>query len=167
MKTLTAEQALGRLQDFCARAEMSTGEALDKLRRWGVAGRSAEEVVQRLVDERFIDDERFARAFVRDRYRYQRWGRKKIAQYLRLKGVDRDYIADALAEEIDSEVYEEGLTAILRAKFRQLPESDDEYTICNKLLRFAAGRGFEPSLIMRLIENGALDDADDSAQADR
>lgn len=166
MKILTPEQALAKLQDLCARAEVSTGEALEKLRRWGVTGHRAEQVVQSLVDSRFIDDGRFARAFVRDRYLYSRWGRLKISQALRLKRVDREYIDEALDEEIDQQVYEANLVALLRAKLRQLPDSDDEYAICGKLMRFAAGRGFEPSLIMRVVESGALGDDSDVAPTD-
>lgn len=160
MKNFTPEQALTRLQELCARAEICTGEALDKLRRWGVTGRRAEQVVQSLVDDRFIDDERFARAFVRDRYRHSRWGRLKIAQALRLKRVDREYIDAALDEEIDQELYEQILSELLRAKLQQLPADDDDYAVCGKLCRFAAGRGYEPSVVMRLVADGMLADQD-------
>ncbi|MDE5959059.1 MAG: RecX family transcriptional regulator, partial [Muribaculaceae bacterium] len=100
------------------------------------------------------------------RYLYSRWGRLKISQALRLKRVDREYIDEALDEEIDQQVYEANLLALLRAKLRQLPDSDDEYAICGKLMRFAAGRGFEPSLIMRVVESGALGDDSDVAPTD-
>lgn len=150
---LTPAQALARLQDLCARAEISTGEALDKLRRMGITGRRADDVVQELVDTRFIDDERFARAFVRDKYRYSRWGRIKIRQALRLKRVDREYIDVALDEEIDSEVYEANLAALLQAKLRQLPDDADPRANAAKLMRFAAGRGFEPGLIVSTLRH--------------
>lgn len=158
---LTPKQALARLQDYCSRAEMSTGEALDKLRRWGIGRQNAITIVQHLVDDRFIDDERFARAFVRDKSEYSRWGRLKIRQALRLKQVDAEYIDQALEEEIDPERYMRILSELLRAKYRQLPDGEDPYTSSAKLIRFAAGRGFEPSLIMQLIRNGALDPDED------
>lgn len=169
MTPITPAKALARLQDLCARAEISTGEALDKLRRWGIGGARAVEVVQRLVDDRFIDDERFARAFVRDKYLYSRWGRIKIRQALRLKRVPADYIDAALEEEIDPETYAAGLAGLLRAKLRSLSADDDAYTISGKLLRFAAGRGFEPALVMSVIREGVLDDVaedDDYVEAD-
>lgn len=159
IKQLTPEQALNRLRDYCSRAEISTGEALEKLRKWGIAGRRADDIVQTLVDERFIDDERFARAFVRDKFAYSRWGRIKIRQTLRLKKVDSEYINAAIDEEIDDDAYFETLARLLRAKYAQIADrEEDERALVMKLLRFAAGRGFEPGLVMRLVREGALDE---------
>lgn len=160
MKQLNPKQALNRLRDYCSRAEMCTGEALEKLRKWGIAGQQAGSVVQTLVDERFIDDERFARAFVRDKFAYSRWGRIKIRQALRLKKVHSEYIDEAIAEEIAPDEYSTTLAKLLRAKYAQIADrEDDERALVMKLLRFAAGRGFEPGLAMRLVREGALEDS--------
>jgi len=128
---------------------------MEKLRRWGIAGHKAETIVQHLVDTRFIDDSRYARAFVSDKYRYARWGRIKIIQALRLKRIDRDLIDEALAEEIDDETYIANLCALLRAKCRTIgmAETEPDHIARQKLIRFAAGRGYEPSLIMELVRD--------------
>lgn len=151
MKQLTPQQAKARLEEKCALSEQSTGEALDALRRWGIGGHTAFEIVQSLVDRRFIDDERFARAFVRDRLRHGRWGRIKIRQALRLKKVDAEFIALALSEEIDPEEYSDTIVSLARAKLRQLPAGLADHDLMQRLVRFLAGRGFEPGEIMSTI----------------
>lgn len=146
----TPGEAYSRLADRCAMTEISTGEALEKLRRMGLRGPRAEAIVQRLVDERFIDDERFARAWVRDRFGLARWGRRKIRESLILKRVDSAIIRQALEEEIDPEAYYENLADALRSKARGMSEplTREERM---KLARFAASRGYEPDLIMEMI----------------
>lgn len=151
-KELTPEQALVKLEEQCAMAEICTGEAMEKLRRWGIDSRTAHEMVQGLIDRRFIDDERYARAFVRDRVRHSRWGRIKIAQALKLKQLECDVIDTALAEEVDADEYAATLASLLRAKARTLPQPLD-FATRQKLMRFAAGRGFEPGLIMELMRD--------------
>lgn len=149
-KQLTPNEAYMRLADRCAMAEVSTGEALEKLRQWGIGRNESHTVVQRLVDERFIDDERFARAYVRDRVNNARWGVNKIRASLRLKGIDSELIGIAIDEELDEETYFENLASALRSKGRTMPSplSRDDYA---RLARFAAARGYEPSLIAEML----------------
>lgn len=143
-------------------AEICTGEAMEKLRRWGISARTAHAMVQGLIDRRFIDDERYAHAFVRDRVRHSRWGRIKIVQALRLKQIERDVIDTAVDEEIDPEEYATILAGLLRAKARTL-QGPIDFAARQKLMRFAAGRGFEPGLIMELMrdEDAWMGDAAD------
>lgn len=149
-KTLTIKEAYARLADRCAMAEVSSGEALEKLKGWGISGPDAYGVVQRLIDERFIDDERFARAFVRDRVNNARWGVNKIRLALQQKGIDADIAAVALAEELDEETYFGNLAAALRSKGAKMPSplSREDYA---RLVRFALGRGYEPGLVSEMI----------------
>lgn len=149
-KQLTPAEALGRLMDRCAIAEVCSGEAVEKLRAWGITGREADALVQKLVDTRFIDDERYARAFVRSGVNHSGWGRLKIRNALRLKRIDSELIDLALAEEIDEQAYYENLAAALRSKARSMPGrlSAEQRAA---LMRFAAGRGYEPSLIMEML----------------
>lgn len=147
---LTPEQAYMRLADRCAMAEVSTGEALDKLRGWGITGSGAYDIVQRLVDGRFIDDERFARAFVRDRVSNSRWGVNKIRAALHQKGIDSQLINLAVAEELDEETYFANLAAALRSKGSKMPSplNLDDYA---RLARFALGRGYESGLVSEML----------------
>ena len=149
-KTLTPVQALEKLLDTCALSEICTGEALERLARWGVTGKEAVEIVRKLIAGRYIDDERFARAYVRDRINHARWGRIKIRQSMRLKRLDSELIDRALAEEVDEDVYFANLAAALRQKAANMPEYLDQDCRA-KLLRFAAQRGYEPGLIMEML----------------
>lgn len=147
--TLTEQEAYAKLADLCATAEYSSGEALQRLRQWGQPTAVAHAIVQRLIDERFIDDSRFARAYVRSKVSIARWGRIKIRQALALKGIDRETITTAL-EEIDLDLYHSNLADALRAKARTMPQVlEREHR--DKLLRFAASRGYEPALIMEML----------------
>lgn len=74
-KTITPEQARQRIEHLCAKAERCTYEMSRKLLGWGIEERKAREIIDNLVDQRFIDDSRYAKAFVRDKYRFQHWGR--------------------------------------------------------------------------------------------
>ena len=73
-RTKTPEQSLQSLMRMCARSERSSGDALRLMKRWGVADEDARKVLQRLQNERFIDDSRFAEAFVRDKINLSGWG---------------------------------------------------------------------------------------------
>ena len=81
-KPITEQEALQKLSALCARAEHSSGEMLEKMRRWQLSEDAHERVLDRLIDEKFVDDERFARLFVREKIRFDRWGRRKIEQAL-------------------------------------------------------------------------------------
>lgn len=149
-KELTADEARARLMDLCSCGEYSSGEALERLRKWGITGSEAVRIVQWLIDGRFIDDERFARAFVRSKVAYSGWGRVKIRAAMVQKGIERELIDLALDEEIDEQTYYANLADALRSKARTMPEVLDSECRA-KLLRFAAGRGYEPGLIMEML----------------
>lgn len=148
-KEVKPEQALVRLEELCARSEHSTGELRTKLRQWRIAPADAEEIIESLTARRFVDDSRFARAFVRDKYRFARWGRRKIAMALKQKRIDSDTIDEAL-EEINQEEYTAVLRTLLKAKAAHMdrPLSYDDRV---KLFRFAVARGFETQLVSSLL----------------
>jgi len=148
-KTVTPQQALVRLEELCARAEHSSGEMRQKLRRWCIAPTDADKIVESLVSRRFIDDSRFADAYVRDKVEYGGWGRRKIALGLYQKGVARDIISDAL-DRIDPEHYESRLREIIDRKRRSTADADT-YDGRTRIFRHAASRGFEPDLIAKIL----------------
>lgn len=147
-KQLTPENAQVRLEALCARAEHCTYEMMTKLRGWGITGATAEKIVDHLVDNRFVDDLRFAKSFVRDRYRFSGYGRRKIALSLMAKRVPRDIIDEAM-EEIDDEVYFDNLRHFIGRKASSLDLS--RYEDRNKLYRYALSRGYESDLAARAI----------------
>lgn len=113
-KPLAPEKALIRLEELCARSEHCTYELEQKLRNWGIVKDDAEAIIYSLQRRRFVDDARFAASFVRDRYRYGRYGRIRIRMLLRTKRIDSDVIEEAL-EEIDDDEYAAILAKLIEA----------------------------------------------------
>ena len=97
MKEVTEQGAYLQLAQLCARAEHCQYELIEKMRRWEMSDEAQARVMQRLVSERYVDDERYARAFVRDKIRYNKWGRRKVEQALGMKHIDDDIRSRALS----------------------------------------------------------------------
>lgn len=142
--------AFSQLAARCSTAELCIADIRSKLERMELTDEERDAIVQRLLDEHFIDEGRYARAFVSDKFRFARWGRIKIRQALRLKGIAAADINEAL-QTIDDDAYRQTLIELLAAKRRTLKASSP-YEANGKLIRFAAGRGFEPSLICQFID---------------
>lgn len=154
-KPTTAAQALERLEELCARAEHCQSEMRDKLRTWGIPSSDAEKVMESLKRHKFVDDARYARAYVHDKFAYSKWGRRKIAQGLMAKRIDREVISEALAE-IDADDYSEALIGLLRSKLRVDSTLLDSYEGRTRLYRFALQRGFESPVISAALKSPAL-----------
>lgn len=148
-KPLTPEAAQIRAEELCARAEHCSGEIREKLLKWGIFPSDAERIVASMIKTRFIDDARFARAYVRDKIEFSRWGKRKVALGLYQKRVARDIINEALAE-FDEEKYRDALRCAIASKKRTIAEPET-YEGRTKLFRFAASRGFEPDLIASVL----------------
>ena len=88
-KPMSEEQALARLTALCASAEHCTGEMIDKMTKWGISEKTQARIMEHLVKNKYIDDERYCRAFVHDKMEYNHWGRRKIEQALYVKHVDK------------------------------------------------------------------------------
>ena len=149
---ITEQEALLKLSALCARAEHSSGEMLEKMRRWQLPDDARERVLDRLIDEQFVDDERFARLFVREKIRFDHWGRRKIEQALYLKGVDSS-ISRRVLDEVDDEAYVAELKKLLATKRRSV-KAENDYELRQKLTKYALGRGFGYEVI-RLCIDGA------------
>ena len=114
-RQLTYESALARAASLCSRGEHAEAEMRRKLRQWGAETGDADRVVEWLVDNGFIDNSRYAHAFVYDKSRFDLWGRVKIRHQLRLNGVAGDVVEEAMAE-IDEDEYVANLRTLLAAK---------------------------------------------------
>lgn len=141
-RTKTAEQALQSLMRECARSERSSGDALRLMKRWGVSDEDAQKVLARLLSERFIDDSRYAEAFVRDKLNLSGWGAYKIKSALRAKGVSKEIIDEVAAQMIEAVDMCERLEEIMVRRLRTLKYSSP-YDAKTKLIRFAASRGYD------------------------
>lgn len=149
-KPITEQEALQKLSALCARAEHSSGEMLEKMRRWQLSEDARERVLDRLIDEKFVDDERFARLFVREKIRFDRWGRRKIEQALYQKGVASD-ISRRVLNEVDDEAYVAELKKLIAAKRRSV-QAESDYEMRAKLTKYALGRGFGYEVIRQCID---------------
>lgn len=134
----------------CARKEYCRSELLRKLLEKGLRRTEADAVLVRLESKGFVDERRYARAFVHDKTLFDRWGRLKTRQALRLKGIAEDIAEEALGQ-IDPAAYRDTLMRLLREKRRTLAAATP-YELRGKLLRFAAGRGYEPQLIFDVLD---------------
>lgn len=150
-RIVTPEVAQVRLETMCARAEHCTYELREKLWRWQVRGDDADAIINKLIAARYVDDKRFARAFVNDKVRFARWGRRKISQALSLKRIPRDIIKEEL-EAIDAEVYMANLEHILRVKSAAIADPCT-YDGRTRLYRYGISRGFESDLVARVIKS--------------
>lgn len=148
-KEMRPEAALIRLEELCARSEQCEYEIRRKLASWQIAPDDADTIVRSLMRRRFVDDSRYAAAFVRDKYRFTGWGRRRIEQALKQKRISSDTICEAL-EEIDEEEYRRIITSLVRRKAAALGGVAD-YETRVKLLRFGVARGFEVPLVSEII----------------
>ena len=158
MKEVTEQGAYLQLAQLCARAEHCQYELIEKMRRWEMSDEAQARVMQRLVSERYVDDERYARAFVRDKIRYNKWGRRKVEQALWMKHIDDD-IRSRVLSEVDDEEYLSVLRPLLKQKRRSIKAASD-YELNQKLVKFALGRGFTLDIIRQCID-GDVDEVDE------
>lgn len=154
-KPMKPEAATLRLEDLCARSEQCSSDLRRKLSGWGISSSDSDSIMRHLSENRFVDDSRFARAFVRDRYRFAGWGRRKIISGLYAKRIAKGMIDDAMAE-IDVRQYASIAFKAIAARLRQLPEDMDPRDKRMRLMRFAAGRGYEVALIIKILESERL-----------
>lgn len=159
MKEVTEQGAFLQLAQLCARSEHCQHDMLEKMRHWEMSDEAQARVMQRLVSEHYVDDERYARAFVRDKIRYNKWGRRKVEQALWQKRIDDDIRQQVLREVADEE-YLSVLRPLLKQK-RRSTKAENDYELNQKLVRFALGRGFTYDIIRQCLDvNEEVDDED-------
>jgi regulatory protein len=155
-KYLTKAQALKKLQRYCAYQDRCHSEVRSKLIELGVYGDTLEEVMAELIVDRFLDEERFARSYVRGKFRLKKWGRIRIKQELRLRKISA-YCTKKGLEEIEEEEYLACLRAILEKKIKDYARKDDDFTAHQKAAVYANGRGYEYSLIWEILREIRVD----------
>ena len=160
-KDMTEQEAYLQLAALCAQAEHCQQEMRDKMRRWELDETVQNRIIDRLIKERYIDDERYARAFVKDKIRYNKWGRRKVQQALWQKHIDVD-IQQRVLDEIDEIEYLDILRPLLKQKRKSI-KAESDYELNQKLVRFALGRGFGFDIIRQCLNVDDIDieDIDD------
>ena len=160
-KEMTEQEAYLQLAALCAQAEHCQQEMRDKMRRWGLDETVQNRIIDRLIKERYVDDERYARAFVKDKIRYNKWGRRKVQQALWMKRIDAD-IQQRVLDEIDEKEYLDVLRPLLKQKRKSI-KAESDYELNQKLLRFALSRGFGFDIIRQCLDVGEEDYSEDMA----
>lgn len=149
MQTLDKQQVLQKLTAICAQGEHCIHEMREKMNRWEVDEDIQVSIIEYLVNEHFINEERYCRAYIHDKMEYNGWGRKKIEQGLWLKHIPKD-ISNSAFEEIDDELWVEKLRPLIAQK-RKSTKGRNEYEINQKLIRFACQRGFSISEAIKCV----------------
>jgi len=142
------EQALKKLQHYCAYQDRCHYEVRSKLLDLGVYGDTLEEVIADLVKDNFLNEERFARSYARGKFRMKKWGRQKITSNLKMKKISAYCIRKAMTE-IDEFEYEETLKEII---MKRMGEKEDwDYALFQKTGQYVLSRGYESSLVWPMI----------------
>ena len=144
------KEALNKAAALCSAAERCEWDVREKLRAWEMSNGEADKVIAQLRKENFLNESRFAAFFVKDKFRFNKWGRIKIAYALKMKHIGSDAIQAAM-QVIDDEEYVAMLRETLQSKQKGLKYRDE----CDrraKLVRFAQSRGFEYEVIMESLK---------------
>lgn len=152
-REMTAPIALARVAALCSHSEQAESDIRQKLRRWGISHSDEEAIINRLLSENYINAQRYARAFVHDKFQFNGWGRIKISTQMRAKGIDAGTIAEALST-IGEQEYMERLRAVIASRY---PADASSMPFAERrkaqaaVLRLAMSRGFEPALAIKAL----------------
>ena len=148
-KVLTVEQALIRIQKYCAYQERSQQEVRNKLFNWGLHRDEVESMIVDLISDNFLKEERFALAFTGGKFRMKKWGRIKIKMALQEKRVSEPLIKKALSEIAEKD-YIKTLKEVIRLK-EKVTKEKNSFKRKHKIATYAIQRGFEPELVWSLL----------------
>ena len=150
-KPLTPDLVLDKMAKYCAYQERCVKEVRDKLKTFDIAEEDKTKILDYLLDNRFANDERYAKAFVRGKVNQSGWGINKIRFHLIQKGIDKDIIDEALGQT-DEEAYRQRLIEILKTKAKTV-KADSDFEKKRKLAAYAMQKGFEGSLVWETLKD--------------
>lgn len=142
-------EAYSKMAQLCSRSEQCSVDIRKKMVAYEIMDELVEEIISKLKTEKFLDDERYVKAYVSDKFRLNKWGKIKIRHYLKTKGLSDNLIEVGL-NEINEEQYKKVLIATLKEKAKKV-KSDNKYEKTGQIIRFAQSRGFEPEIIHRYL----------------
>lgn len=148
-KPLTPDQVLDKMAKYCAYQERCVKDVRDKLKTFDIPVEEKTKIIDYLLDNRFVNDERFAKSFVRGKVNQSGWGTNKIRFHLIQKGIAKEIIDEALSQT-DEEVYRQRLIDILKTKAKTVKAATD-FEKKRKLAAYAMQKGFEGSLVWEVI----------------
>lgn len=146
-----AEQAMAKITRFCATRERAPLEVEKKLFKWGLNSQQVEEIMLRLTDENYLDEQRFARAYCHDKFQFNHWGKIKIRYGIKQYQLSDECIAQGLSH-ISEEEYLKTASELVNRKWKSLDKEDNPYVRKQKTINFIIRKGFEPDIIYPLID---------------
>lgn len=149
-KVYTIQQGFVKAAKFCAYQERTQAEVKQRLYDYGLWGDDADQVIAKLIEENFINEERFARTYAGSKFRLKHWGRVKIEYALKQKGLS-PYCIKAGLEEITDEDYEATLRQLLKKKIPQI-KAENDFIRKKKLANYALSKGYENTWIWQIIK---------------
>jgi Uncharacterized protein conserved in bacteria len=141
--------ALSKAMAICSRQELCSEDIQNKLLSWGTGNNDAGKIIEILQNENFINESRYAAAFVRDKFKYNKWGKVKIAAHLKSKRIASDIITNAL-DSIDHDQYINLLRGLIE-NHKKTVRAKNQYDLKAKLLRYGLSKGFEGNLLYDIL----------------
>jgi regulatory protein len=148
--TLTPEQALQKARHYCGYQERCHAEVKEKLYSFGLYKKDVEAAISTLIEENYLNEERFAIQFAGGRFRMKQWGRVKIRYELKQKQVGDYCIKKALAA-IDEEDYAKTLEKLAAGKWETLKDETNDYVRRHKVQEYLQQKGYETDLVAGVI----------------
>ena len=146
----TYDKALAKLQSYCAYQERCHKEVRQKLLDLGIYGDDLDEIIATLIEDNFLNEQRYAIAFAGGKFRVKQWGKYRITRALKQNNISAYCIKKAIESEIEYEDYIATLDAIIEKRNRLLKEKNP-FRRRQKIAQYALDKGFESSLIWERI----------------
>ena len=150
VKTYTVDEALKKLENYCAYQDRCHKEVQDKLKEMRMIPQAIDHIIYQLIQDKFLDEERFARSFARGKFRTKKWGKTRIVRELKLREITKYNINLALTE-IEETEYLKTFEKLVKKRLKQLKTEKNLYKKKNKLMTYLQYRGWESHLIYEKI----------------
>ncbi len=143
-------QAYAKMAQFCSRSEQCTTDIRKKIAAFGLNNESVDDIIKKLTDENFLNDERYVNAYISDKFKINKWGKIKLRYNLKIKGLPEDAIQSGL-DNISDEDYKKVVIKTMKDKAKTIKKKN-KFDKMGQVIRFTQGRGFEPEIIHRYLK---------------
>ena len=148
-REIIAKEAYSKMAQLCSRSEQCSADIRRKMITYDLVNEVVEEIIEKLKKEKFLDDQRYVKSYISDKFRLNKWGKIKMKYYLKMKGLPESLIQSEL-DEIDEEKYKTALINTMKEKAKSV-KNKSKFEKMSQIIRFAQNRGFEPEIIHRYI----------------
>ena len=145
------KSTLSKAMNLCSKREYCCYDIREKLLTWEISKNDSERIISVLTNEKFVDEARYANAFVRDKFKYNKWGKVKIAAHLKLRQIP-DHIIRSAIDSVDYTEYLKVLRNLITLHKKSV-KAKNQYDLKGKLLRYGLSKGFESSLLYEILND--------------